>query len=328
MGISKIGILVLSLSWTSALSPAQTSAYFRVTGQVTNIANPNPGTATPYSGVAVSDTFSLSFDVSLPGLLGTSGFGEDDYLVDYSSITLDFPSGVDSISNASSAFYLHLENEVLQDLLFVPINTASGAIWMLQGLDVTGSLLSDVALSANGPVSASPSNFTYLNFIVIDPTGAQISIGVQEVLIDYPTNLGFPYCSPAVPNSTGAFAVLSAEGSRVASRNQVTLHVAGAPPSQFGFFLNGRANSTTMMPAGSVGNLCLSGSIGRYNGVQEVFHTGITGTGALVLDLSQTPTPFGRTTIMGGERWFFQSWYRDSAAQTSNFTNGLEVVFL
>jgi hypothetical protein len=30
---------------------------------------------------------------------------------------------------------------------------------------------------------------------------------------------------------------------------------------------------------------------------------------------------------MIGETWDFQAWYRDGAASTSNFTDGIEVMF-
>ncbi len=32
-------------------------------------------------------------------------------------------------------------------------------------------------------------------------------------------------------------------------------------------------------------------------------------------------------TFMIGETWDFQAWYRDGAASTSNFTDGIEVMF-
>jgi hypothetical protein len=48
-----------------------------------------------------------------------------------------------------------------------------------------------------------------------------------------------------------------------------------------------------------------------------------------VLDLTQHPTPTGFVSVVAGESWSFQAWYRDSigGVATSNFTDGLEVDF-
>jgi hypothetical protein len=42
---------------------------------------------------------------------------------------------------------------------------------------------------------------------------------------------------------------------------------------------------------GSLGVLCLGGSIGRYVGPGQIQNTGGTGAFCLLLDLTQTPTP-------------------------------------
>jgi hypothetical protein len=42
------------------------------------------------------------------------------------------------------------------------------------------------------------------------------------------------------------------------------------------------------------------------------------------LNLTNLPQ---NVTFMIGETWDFQAWYRDGAASTSNFTDGIEVMF-
>ncbi len=138
--------------------------------------------------------------------------------------------------------------------------------------------------------------------------------------------LGLAYCT-AVANSTGSPATLKAFGSQFVSSQNLTLIAEGMPDGEFGFFLNGTGNSVIAMPGGSTGNLCVSTSIGRYNGAFEIFNSGITGSGSLALDLNNTPTPFGPVAIQAGETWYFQCWYRDTPNATSNFSNGLEVTF-
>ncbi|MEM6675476.1 MAG: hypothetical protein AAF726_21685, partial [Planctomycetota bacterium] len=141
--------------------------------------------------------------------------------------------------------------------------------------------------------------------------------------------LGTKYCQPN-PNSTGVAAEIFAFGSRLASSNDVLLRAASLPPSSFGFFLVSRTQGLVQNPGGSPGVLCLSGSIGRYVGPGQVQSSGSAGEIGLQLDLTRTPTPTGFVSVMAGEDWNYQAWYRDSVggAPTSNFSDGLEIVFL
>lgn len=138
---------------------------------------------------------------------------------------------------------------------------------------------------------------------------------------------GIAYCDPGVANSTGSAATLRAVGSTIAAQDSLSLWAEGLPLSEFGFFLNGTGNAVTPMPGGSAGNLCLSQSLGRHNRLHEIFFSGSTGTGSLALDLNDLPTPGGPVSVLAGQTWYFQCWYRDTPAATSNFTNGVEVTF-
>ncbi len=141
------------------------------------------------------------------------------------------------------------------------------------------------------------------------------------------SGLGSVYCDPGVLTSTGSPALLRAFGSDTAVDNLVTLVASGIPTGEFGYFLNGTQATLVAAPGGSVGNLCVGGSLGRYNTGIEVFNSGATGEGLLVLDLVLTPTPSGATAIIAGDTWYFQCWFRDTPASTSNFSNGLSITF-
>ena len=164
---------------------------------------------------------------------------------------------------------------------------------------------------------------------IYDETVSPTNIGSPRGIALAPAGqfIGLGYCDPAVINSTGNSGVLTAFGTQFANANNVTLLVEGLPSGEFGFFLNGTGNNVVNMPGGSAGNLCVSTSIGRYNGAMEIFQSGTLGTGSLVLDLANTPTPMGPVAIQAGETWYFQCWYRDTPGVTSNFTNGLEIQF-
>ena len=48
-----------------------------------------------------------------------------------------------------------------------------------------------------------------------------------------------------------------------------------------------------------------------------------------VLDLANTPTPMGNVSVLAGQTWNFQAWYRDNnPGPTSNFTDAVSVTFL
>jgi hypothetical protein len=140
--------------------------------------------------------------------------------------------------------------------------------------------------------------------------------------------LGTNYCQ-AVANSTGTPAVMGATGTALVAQNALVLRSSQLPNNAFGFFLTSRTQGSVMNPGGSQGNLCLSGSIGRYVGPGQIKNSGATGTIQLPIDLTRHPTPTGLVSVAPGETWNFQAWYRDAVGgvPTSNFTDGLEVLF-
>ena len=123
--------------------------------------------------------------------------------------------------------------------------------------------------------------------------------------------------------------MIGATGSATVASNNLTLEASSLPLNAFGFFLASRTQGSVNQPGGSQGVLCLGGQIGRYVGPGQIKNSGATGAFSLALNLAQTPTPTGPVAIAAGETWNFQCWYRDAVggSATSNFTNGLNVVF-
>jgi len=154
----------------------------------------------------------------------------------------------------------------------------------------------------------------------------------EERAVALATSAGWPigvsYCS-ANANSTGLPASITGWGSAVVSANTLSLGATNLPLGSFGFFMTSRTQDFVTNPAGSQGNLCLGGAIGRYVGPGQVQNSGVSGGFSLALDLTQHPTPTGPTAVVAGETWSFQAWYRDSVGgqATSNFTNGVAVAF-
>ncbi len=140
--------------------------------------------------------------------------------------------------------------------------------------------------------------------------------------------LGCRYCMPGVANGSGRAALMDASGSASVAQNDVTLIARDLPANVFGFFLLSRNQGSVAQPGNSSGILCLSGSVGRYNGPNQIGQSGSAGIISVPIDLTNTPTPLGFISILPGETWNFQAWYRDfTAAGSSNFTTGLTIAF-
>ena len=143
-------------------------------------------------------------------------------------------------------------------------------------------------------------------------------------LIELP--LGERYCSPAVPNSTGQPAEISAFGSIVAGGNPLRLVATDLPPNQFGYFLTSQTQGFVANPGGSKGNLCLGGQIARFSA--QIQNSRAAGSFEIDVDTTALPTA-PPTAIQPGETWSFQAWYRDvDPTPTSNFTDGVGLTFL
>ncbi len=154
---------------------------------------------------------------------------------------------------------------------------------------------------------------------------------------------GVSFCDPAQNNSTGAPADLAGTwGSGVGS--DLHLEITSGVPGQLAYMLVG--NEATSGISVSNGQFCLVGTstaqFFRYNvgGTDMNSIGGFDASGTMINSMGTSTTGFGfdvpntipaspLITIMAGDTWHFQGWYRDTpaGAGTSNFTNGLSVTF-
>ncbi len=157
-------------------------------------------------------------------------------------------------------------------------------------------------------------------------TAPVVDMGCSE----FTTRPGSNFCS-AVTNTTGQQASMSASGSVVVADNNLTLECTNMVPNQFAIFLIGTQPGFLANPGGSTGNLCLGGTIGRFNALNQIRNTGATSSIDLQLDLTNMPLATGNFAVMPGETWHFEAWYRDGIPQigfvTSNFSDGLSITF-
>lgn len=151
------------------------------------------------------------------------------------------------------------------------------------------------------------------------------SLTNQDFGYEPPFTLGTKYCSPAVPNSTGSPAAISAGGTDIASFNAFTLTASDLPPNKFGYFVTSMTQGLISGPGGSQGDLCLGGQMGRFTA--QVQNSGAGGEFTIGVDLNSLPAPLNHT-VSAGETWNFIAWYRDNnPTSTSNFTDGVSVLF-
>ncbi|MFT7170830.1 MAG: hypothetical protein ACI80K_003981 [Paracoccaceae bacterium] len=156
--------------------------------------------------------------------------------------------------------------------------------------------------------------------------GADID-AVGAITTSPQSGVGQEICAPAALNSSGLAGRIEAFGSNAAGVNDVTLLATQLPTGSFGYFLGSRQTQTPVMPPSSQGRLCLGGSIGRYAAAAQIRRTGLSGTFGLVLELPMTPQPTGFVSVLAGETWYYQTWFRDvvGGMPTSNFTDATKV---
>lgn len=132
---------------------------------------------------------------------------------------------------------------------------------------------------------------------------------------------------PSQPNSSGFAAELTSHGSDLAFDNHLFLGATQLPPHEFGLLLTSPEQGNNPGAGGSSGTLCLDGPIGRYT--TSILQSDADGHVFAYPDLTMHPTPSAFTTVLPGDRLYFQVWFRDveGGFPTSNFTNGLCVEF-
>ena len=133
------------------------------------------------------------------------------------------------------------------------------------------------------------------------------------------------YCKKSL-NSTGKPGVMYVFGSPVIAENDFMLIASQLPIDEWGYFLMSRTKGWIPFVGGSSGHLCLGSPFYRFNSPptgQTVF-SGLGGTFSFSPDLTNLPQG---AVFAAGEIWRFQAWYRDGKDGTSNFTDGIEVMF-
>lgn len=158
---------------------------------------------------------------------------------------------------------------------------------------------------------------------------APVTMDRMEAASGGGNSIGSPYCGPVAESLQNG--LLQAVGSTSVADNDVTLIATGLPNHVIGYFLVGETQAFVPSPAGSQGDLCLGGKLGRFNRPDQVRDSGTVGQYSLTLDLNDFPMNPSQT-VFAGETWYFQSWYRlpvtfAGGNSDSDFTSALEISF-
>lgn len=146
---------------------------------------------------------------------------------------------------------------------------------------------------------------------------------VGPYLVDLVEEIGAPECV-ANTNSTGNPAAISALGSASVAAEDVLLWATDLPPFAFGLFSTSRDAGFVPNVAGSDGNLCLGGQIGRL--WPQPLRSSAGGIATLRLNLLAMPQGAQLVPIQAGDTWRYEMWFRDGS--TSNRTNAVAITFV
>ncbi len=160
-----------------------------------------------------------------------------------------------------------------------------------------------------------------LLFVLSDPNANEV-LALVEVEVGV-TDGG---CM-AASNATGAVGGTRGLGTGIASANDLVIESFDLPPQQFTLLLASRMPGFIPGAGGSAGNLCLGGSIGRFNA--SVAAADAAGSVRTDVNLAAIPQGSGVVAAAPGETWYFQRWHRDvvGGVATSNFTTLLGITF-
>lgn len=189
-------------------------------------------------------------------------------------------------------------------------------------------------VSIDGPFGSIPGFFPGFNRGAVSArtyglsrlTGSSVGFVTSLAVIDQLADRRTTTCDPAVPNATGAPATLEVEGGGLVG-GRLAARVGGLQPgSMFGYLAVADTLTAPMPVAGSQGFLCLGGSTGRF--VDQLQPANAAGEQRYEIDLNAIPLSFGTVAAAPGNRWAFQSWYRDQGPMgqaTSNFSPAVSV---
>lgn len=331
---SKVLLATISAFTGLAASAAaqQDIAQITVTGTVSQTSTTFVNSA--YNSIQVGDPFSFTYAVdidpvaviNLPSQIGA------EYAHAASPINLNVGPVAESTDSVTAAGYAGAAYAGGSALALSPVtrNFGGGAAFSAgmyaefelreDDIDVVQTYL----LFENGSFTYSAWDVESLSMLAPAIGGGFTSVIATNCTLTV-TTLARTSCTSNA-NSTGVPGVLTASGFSNAAANSLTLSVSDLPGNVFAQGLVSRNSGSGQVLEGL---LCLGGNIGRYFTSGGLFLTDASGQGSFSPNLTQTPQGAGFVSIMPGETWYFQVFYRDvvGGVQTANLSSAVEILF-
>ena len=153
-------------------------------------------------------------------------------------------------------------------------------------------------------------------------------LSLDNFELETSSSIGTTFCQSVAQNSAGLEGQIAALGSTDVAVNSLTLLASDLPANQFGIFVTSQTQGFMPGAGGtSNGNLCLTGTLGRFSAPNQILDSGPGGAFSLSVDLTVVPEGPQFVAVMAGETWNFQAWHRDTVGLGSNFTDALEIAF-
>lgn len=319
-----------------ALTPPAAASDALVIARGQLVVKRGPGiTAGPLAGSQLGDSFTFVASIDAPPT-GSPSTGSVQCESDWRVFYLQVGSASLTESYASQPGTATVGNDVVDpgappyDLLIVGRPTAEQGSPTLFHVDRTSTDFStnDITQLTGTYVQSFPDAHLVLH-------GPWVNSGflcrVDSLEIVQRSQFGQQFCTQATPNSTGNIGRMTAEGFDHAFANELVLRGTGLPIGQFSLLVCSRSTTLPQAIPGSMGLLCVGGSVGRLN--SQIRLTGVSssapGVGTVVFrpDLDALPQPTGAVQALSGETWTFQAWHRDvvGGAVTSNLTTAVAV---
>jgi len=336
-----LGLFLLPLA-----SSASAGDYvIRVTATVTTI---NTAPSAPFDGAVVGDTLIASMELFNVPTVVTPEYWTYDLDVAHAAMRIGTASALISTNTGPNTVSLASAPQGMGgDFLLVTgeVSAVSMETFVIAVFDSTGQLIpsQDIAQAAGTYPGPFPANTAKV--ILQEPLtmGQLLVADIQSLSIEaLTTTVGTPFCDPAAVNSTGLSAQIEASvGTGLGA--DLHLEVSNGPTAEFGYFLVGTSITSPGITLGN-GTLCMDSvdPLGRYNlSGSDRFSLGQFDAGGVMQNLGGTstvgsgfdvpltlPLP-GSPSIVAGETWHFQAWYRDSnPTMTSNFSSTTAHLFV
>ncbi|HPF14536.1 MAG: hypothetical protein H6830_12940 [Planctomycetes bacterium] len=280
----------------------------------------------PFVAAQVGDAMRCSLEFEQPPPLP---FDTVFYTADFDSLSLRIGQGEET-GNIPAGMIALVGNDVpypsfpTVDFLSFQFPTIGLGNVSILVEDPQGQIFSTNYLSAIPGPRLVPSS-SYLEVRYLNTTDG-IRVRLDQMAIYRMEDQGSTYCAPAAINSLGVSGTLEANGSDYAAAERLVLLADYLPSQQFALLLAGTAQASPTVPTGSQGNLCIGGTLARFNQLLTNTDNGLTAR--FDLDPFEVPLAPGTLPIVAGSTYHFQVWYRDSnPSPTSNFTEALSVTF-